>query len=311
MSRFKYTYISDLTKETAQSWMEHKAPRLGAALAFYTIFAITPVFLIVLAIAGFWFGEEAARRQLFDQLQGLVGQEGGEAIQAVVAAANKPKTGAWATLAALVTLLVGATGVFVQLQDALNTIWNVRREPGRGLRHFIKDRVLSFAMILAIGFLLLVSLVINALLAALGKFMSDLMPAQEILWQIVNLLISLGVVTLLFALIFKVLPDVKIAWHDVWVGAMITALFFNLGKLLLSLYLGRSSTASAYGAAGSLVIILLWVYYSSQILFLGAEFTRVYAVKFGSHLRPVPGAQFIAVKEIKASPVGERGSPPP
>ena len=311
MSRFKYTYISDLTKETAQSWMEHKAPRLGAALAFYTIFAITPVFLIVLAIAGFWFGEEAARRQLFDQLQGLLGQEGGEAIQAVVAAANKPKTGAWATLAALVTLLVGATGVFVQLQDALNTIWNVRREPGRGLRHFIKDRVLSFAMILAIGFLLLVSLVINALLAALGKFMSDLMPAQEILWQFVNLLISLGVVTLLFALIFKVLPDVKIAWHDVWVGAMITALFFNLGKLLLSLYLGRSSTASAYGAAGSLVIILLWVYYSSQILFLGAEFTRVYAVKFGSHLRPVPGAQFIAVKEIKASPVGERGSPPP
>ena len=311
MSRFKYTYISDLTKETAQSWMEHKAPRLGAALAFYTIFAITPVFLIVLAIAGFWFGEEAARRQLFDQLQGLLGQEGGEAIQAVVAAANKPKTGAWATLAALVTLLVGATGVFVQLQDALNTIWNVRREPGRGLRHFIKDRVLSFAMILAIGFLLLVSLVINALLAALGKFMSDLMPAQEIFWQIVNLLMSLGVVTLLFALIFKVLPDVKIAWHDVWVGAMITALFFNLGKLLLSLYLGRSSTASAYGAAGSLVIILLWVYYSSQILFLGAEFTRVYAVKFGSHLRPVPGAQFIAVKEIKASPVGERGSPPP
>ena len=209
------------------------------------------------------------------------------------------------------TLLVGATGVFVQLQDALNTIWDVRREPGRGLRHFIKDRVLSFAMILAIGFLLLVSLVINALLAALGKFMSDLMPAQEIFWQIVNLLMSLGVVTLLFALIFKVLPDVKIAWHDVWVGAMITALFFNLGKLLLSLYLGRSSTASAYGAAGSLVIILLWVYYSSQILFLGAEFTRVYAVKFGSHLRPVPGAQFIAVKEIKASPVGERGSPPP
>src|SRR5207247_9416825 len=248
--------------------MEHKAPRLGAALAFYTIFAITPVFLIVLAIAGFWFGEEAARRQLFDQLQGLLGQEGGEAIQAVVAAANKPKTGAWATLAALGTLLVGATGVFVQLQDALNTIWNVRREPGRGLRHFIKDRVLSFAMILAIGFLLLVSLVINALLAALGKFMSDLMPAQEIFWQIVNLLMSLGVVTLLVALIFKVLPDVKIAWHDVWVGAMITALFFNLGKLLLSLYLGRSSTASAYGAAGSLVIILLWVYYSSQILFL-------------------------------------------
>jgi membrane protein len=302
MSRSKYRDIFSLLKETVSAWSEHKAPRLGAALAFYTVFALAPMFVIVLAIAGLWFGEEAAREQLFDQLYGLIGKEGGEAIQAIVAAANKPKTGVWATLVAVVTLFVGATGVFVQLQDALNTVWNVRRDPGRGLRHFIRDRLLSFAMIVAIGFLLLVSLVVNAMLAALGKFMSGLIPAQEILWQTINFVISLGVITLLFAMIFKVLPDVRIAWHDVWIGAVLTALLFNLGKLVLGLYLGKSTVASAYGAAGSLVIILLWVYYSSQIVFWGAEFTRVYALKFGSHLTPVAGAQFVAVKEIKGSP---------
>jgi membrane protein len=304
MSRFEYRHVLGLLKETWGAWVEHKAPRLGAALAFYTVFALAPMFVIILAIAGLWFGEEAARRQLFDQLYGLVGTEGGEAIQAIVAAADKPKTGAWATLVAAVTLFVGATGVFVELQDALNTVWNVRREPGRSLRSFIRDRLLSFAMVLAIGFLLLVSLVVNALLAALGKFMSGLIPGQEILWQMINFLISLGVITLLFAMIFKVLPDVRIAWHDVWIGAVITAVLFNVGKLLLGLYLGKSTVASAYGAAGSLVILLLWVYYSSQILFWGAEFTRVYALKFGSHLRPVPGAQFVTVKEIRGSPAG-------
>src|SRR5262245_51881826 len=203
--------VFGLLKETGSAWVEHKAPRLGAALAFYTVFALAPMFVIILAVAGLWFGEEAARRHLFDQLYGLVGTEGGEAIQAVIAAANKPKTGVWATLVATVTLFIGATGVFVQLQDALNTVWNVRREPGHGVRGFIRDRVLSFAMILGIGFLLLVSLVINAMLAALGKFMSGLIPAQEIVWQIINFLISLGVITLLFAMIFKVLPDVRIA----------------------------------------------------------------------------------------------------
>src|SRR5262245_46176755 len=273
MSHLKYTHVFSLLKETMSAWIEHKAPRLGAALAFYTVFALAPMFVIVLAIAGLWFGPGGGRDQLFDQLYGLIGKEGGEAIQAIVAAANKPKTGVWATLVAVVTLFVGATGVFVQLQDALNTVWNVRREPGRGLRHFIRDRLLSFAMIVAFGFLLLVSLVVNAMLAALGKFMSGLIPAQEILWQTINFVISLGVITLLFAMIFKVLPDVRLAWHDVWFGAVLTALLFNLGKLVFGLYLGKSSVASAYGAAGSLVIILLWVYYSSQIVFWGAEFT--------------------------------------
>jgi membrane protein len=296
---FRFQSVFSLLKETIRSWNEHRALRLGAALAFYTVFAIAPLFVIVLAIAGFWFGEEAARRQLFDQLYGLVGRQGGEAIQAVVASADRPRAGAWATVVAVFTLFVGATGVFVQLQDALNTIWQVRRQPGRGVRFFIKDRLLSFAMVLAIGFLLLVSLVVSAGLAALGKFMSGLIPAQEIVWQILNFLVSLGLIGLLFAMIFKVLPDVKVAWREVWMGALLSAILFNVGKFALGLYLGRSSVASAYGAAGSLVIILLWVYYSSQTLFLGAEFTRVYARRFGRSFRPTPGAEFVMVKEVK------------
>jgi membrane protein len=296
---FPFQSLFSLLKETVRSWNEHRALRLGAALAFYTVFAIAPLFLIVLAIAGFWFGEEAARRQLFDQLYGLVGRQGGEAIQAVVASADHPAAGAWATVVAVFTLFVGATGVFVQLQDALNTIWQVRRQPGRGLRFFIKDRLLSFAMVLVIGFLLLVSLVVSAGLAALGKFMSGLIPAQEIIWQIINFLVSLGLIGLLFAMIFKVLPDVKIAWREVWMGALLSAGFFNLGKFFLGLYLGRSSVTSAYGAAGSLIIILLWVYYASQTLFLGAEFTRAYAKRFGRPFQPSPGADFVTVQEIK------------
>ncbi len=298
MPRLK-TFV-ELLKSTASAWSGHSAPRLGAALAYYTVFSIAPLFLIVLAIAGFWFGEEAARDQLFAQIAGMVGDKSAEAIQSVVAAANKPKAGTWATILAVLTLCIGATGVFVELQGALNTIWNVRHKPGQGVRYFIKMRILSFAMILVIGFLLLVSLVINAALAALGKMMSGMIPGQEILWQGINFLISFGVVALLFALIYKVLPDVKVAWHDVWIGAIITALLFNLGKFLLGLYLGRSSFTSAYGAAGSLVVLLVWVYYSGQIIFFGAEFTRLYAMKCGSRVQPAIGAEFVTVKEVRA-----------
>ena len=195
--------------------------------------------------------------------------------------------------------------VFVQLQDALNAVWIVRREPGRGLRNFIKDRLLSFALIVGIGFLLLVSLVLSAGLSALDNFMVVLVPAQETIWQGINFVVSFGVITLLFALIFKVLPDVKIAWRDVWIGAIITALLFNVGKLLIGLYLGRSSVTSAYGAAGSLVIVLLWVYYSAQILFFGAKFTQIYANKHGSRFKPKSGAEEVTLKEV----VSERRPP--
>lgn len=292
--------IYGLGKQTATEWIDQDVPRLGAALSFYTLFAIAPLFVIVLAIAGFWFGEEAARRELFGQVSGLVGSTGGAAIQELVSAADKPKTGVWATAIAAATLFVGATGVFVQLQDALNSVWGVRRVPGRGLRNFIKDRILSMALIVGIGFLLLVSLVMSAGLSALGKFMGGLLPAQEVIWQAINFVISFGVITLLFAMIFKVLPDVKIAWRDVWMGAMLTALLFNLGKFLLGLYLGRSSVTSAYGAAGSLVVVLLWVYYSAQILFFGAKFTQIYSNRYGSRLEPVPGAEAVVLKEVSS-----------
>jgi len=292
-------------KQVVSEWIAQDVPRMGAALAFYTFFAISPLFVIVLAIAGFWFGEQAARRELFSQFSGLVGSEGAEAVQALVSAARKPKTGAWATVIAGITLFVGATGVFVQLQDALNAVWIVRREPGRGLRNFIKDRLLSFALIVGIGFLLLVSLVLSAGLSALDKFMVVLVPAHETVWQGINFVVSFGVITLLFAMIFKVLPDVKIAWRDVWIGAIITGLLFNVGKHLFGLYLGRSSVTSVFGAAGSLVIVLLWVHYSAQILFFGAKFTQVYSNWYGSHLEPVPGAEKVTLKEV----VSERSPP--
>ena len=292
--------IFALVTQAASEWIDQGISRQGAALAFYTFFAIAPLFIIVLAIAGFWFGAEAARRELFSQVSGLVGSDGGEAIQALVSAAHKPEAGAWATAIAVATLFVGATGVFVQLQDALNSIWGVRRKPGRGVRDFIRDRLLSFALIVGIGFLLLVSLVLSAGLSALGNFMVGLLPVQETLWQGINFVISFGVITLLFAMIFKVLPDVKIAWGDVWIGALLTALLFNLGKYLLGLYLGRSSVTSAYGAAGSLVIVLLWVYYSAQILFFGAKFTQIYSTRHGSHLEPVTGAKAVTLEEVVA-----------
>ena len=295
-----------LLKQSAREWVEQKVPRLGAALAFYTLFAIAPLFMIVLAVAGFWFGEEAARGALFTQISGLVGKEGGEAIQAMISAANKPRTGLWAGILGGATLIVGATGVFVQLQDSLNTIWGVKRLPGRGLKNFIKDRLLSFSLVVGLGFLLLVSLVVNAALAALGKFMSGVLPGHESIWHIINFAISFGIITLIFALMFKVLPDLKIAWRDVWIGALLTSALFNLGQFLLGLYLGKGSVSSAYGAAGSLVVVLVWVYYSAQILFFGAKFTQIYAEKCGSHLQPVAGAQVITQKEDPSAPHGGR-----
>jgi membrane protein len=269
-----------LFKEAFMEWGNSKTPRLGASLAYYTIFAIAPLMIIAVSVAGFFFGEQAARKELFGQLNSLVGQNGGDAIQSLVAAANRPKAGLWATAGAVVTLGMGAIAVFVELQDAMNTVWHVERKPGGGIKRFVKDRLLSFAMVLGVGFLLLVSLVLNAFLSGLGKMAGGVDSGQlHYLWAAVNFLGSLGVITLLFAMIFKILPDVDIAWRDVWVGAFVTALLFNLGKFLIGSYLGRSSMVSIYGAAGSFIILLLWVYYSSQILFFGAEFTRVYAGK--------------------------------
>jgi membrane protein len=289
----KLKTIYQLLNDTVRACINDNIVSQGAALAYYTIFAIAPLFIIALTIAGYCFGEEAARRELFGQLSQLVGKEGGDAIQSLVAAANKSRAGTWATLIASGTLAVAATGVFVQLQNSLNALWRVQHVQGRGLRNFIRHRLLSFAMVFGVGFLLLVSLVCSAGLSALGNFIGDYFSGKEILLKTLNFFISLGIITALFTMIFKFLPDVKIAWRNVWLGGFITAILFNVGKILIGIYIGRSSITSVYGAMGSLVIVLVWVYYSAQILFFGAEFTRVYAGRFGVKPQPVGGAEFV------------------
>jgi membrane protein len=296
--------ITGLIKETFGDWSEDKAVRLAAALSYYTVVALAPLLVIIIAIAGLVFGREAAEGQIVAQIGSLVGQQSAEAIQGIIANASQPKSGIIASLLGIATLLFGASGVFGQLQDGLNTVWEVQPKPGRGLLGIIKDRFLSLTMVFGVGFLLLVSLVLSAALSALGGYVNRLLPLPEVLLQGLNFITSLLVITLLFAMIFKVLPDAEIAWGDVWIGAAITAMLFAVGKLLLGLYIGRSSVGSAYGAAGSLIVILVWIYYSTQILFLGAEFTQVYANRYGSLIKPDEDA--VAVTEEAR---GEQGMP--
>lgn len=282
--------IGKLFQETFKEWSEDKASRLAAALAYYTIFSIAPLLIIVIAIAGAVFGEEAARGQIVGQIQGLVGIEGAKFLESAIQNANQPKTGAIASIISVVVLLVGATGLFTELQDAMNTIWEVKPKPGRGVNNIIRLRILSFAMVIGIGFLLLVSLVISTALTTLVTYFSNLLPGVDFLWQFVNFLLSFAITTVLFGLIFKVLPDVKIAWSDVLVGASLTSVLFSIGRFLLGQYLGNGSFGSAYGAAGSLVVILAWVNYAAQILFFGAEFTQVYARRYGKGITPTKDA---------------------
>jgi membrane protein len=289
--------IFPVLKKAGSDWMEDQAPSLGAALAYYTVFSLAPLLIIAIAIAGLVFGQEAAQGQIFDQLRGLLGEASGQAMHDMVQSANaKPATGIFATLIGVVTLLFGASGVFGQLQTSLNAIWGVEPKPGRGILGLVQDRILSFGFILVVGFLLLVSLLLTAAIAFVAQWFGGMLPGMETLAQILNFVLSLALITLLFAMIFKFLPDAKIAWHDVWIGAFITALLFTIGKFALGLYLGKSGVSSSYGAAGSLIVLLLWVYYSSQILFFGAEFTQVYANQFGSHVAPADNA--VAVSKL-------------
>jgi membrane protein len=268
---------------------------MAAALAYYTVFSLAPLLIIVIAIAGAVFGEQAAKGELVAQIQGLIGKDGAELIQTAIENASQldPTQGPIPTLINISLLLSGATVIFGQLQTSLNKIWNVEPKPGNGIIDFLRQRLLSFSMVLIIAFLLLVSLVISTLLVIFGNYLRDLIPGFTYLWQALNFLISFGIITLLFAMIFKILPDAKIAWKDVWMGAAITALLFEIGKFLLGFYLGHTSFASAYGAAGSLVIILTWVFYSAQILFLGAEFTQVYVRSYGQEIVPAEYAMRI------------------
>jgi membrane protein len=270
-----------LFKTTAKEFSEDKVPRLGAALAYYTIFSIGPLLLIAVAMAGLFFGQEAARGQISGELGKLLGSQMAKSLEEMIQAAAKPKSGMLATIVGIVTLMLGASGLFGQLKDALNTIWNVEPKKAGGIMGFVKERFLSMAMVLGIGFLLLITLVFDAAISAMGPMLQRLVGG-EALMHVVSLVLSFIVSTVLFAAIFRILPDLKIAWHDVWLGAIFTSLLFVLGKWGLGLYLGKAAVGSAYGAAGSLVILLVWVYWSAQILFFGAEFTQVYARTFGT-----------------------------
>ncbi len=296
--------IWSLLKDSVNAWIEDKAPRLGAALSFYTIFAIAPVFVIALFLASVVFDPNAVRSQMFSEVGGLIGQKSAEAIQSAMVAQSQSHKGTFAGIVAIVTLVVTATGLFIELQDALNTIWKVKTKPGRGLTGFVRNRVLSFAMIVGVAFLLLVSLVVSAALAAFSKYVNELIPGVGFLSVAANDILSFIVITVLFALIFKILPDVKIAWRDVWVGGATTSLLFTAGKFLLGWYLGRSTMVSAYGAAGSIILVLLWVYYSAQILFFGAEITKVYATRFGTRVQPASYAQWVSdcENDVSSSP---------
>jgi len=291
--------IWSLLKETFNEWSEDKAPRLGAALAYYTIFSLAPLLIIVTGIAGLIFGEQAARGQIVAQLRETAGEPTASAIEELLKNTQETGGGSLAAILGLALLLFGATGMFVQLQDALNTIWKVTPKPGRPILSMLRDRLLSFALVVGTAFLLLLLLVVSAALAALNRFMPpNALPGDTHGWQVINALVSFAFCTLLFAMIYKILPDVRIAWRDVWVGAAVTALLFTAGKYLLSLYLGQSSTTSAFGAAASLVIVLLWVYYSAQILLFGAEFTRAYADRFGSQVCPTENAVRITPEQL-------------
>jgi membrane protein len=271
-----------MIRQAIAGYTKDNVPRLGAAMAYYTVFSIAPLLMIAIGIASLAFGRETAREQILSQMQDLVGPTGAKAIEAMLQNASSPSSGMIATIVGVITLLVGASGVFGELQASLNTIWDVPEREGGGLWRFVKDRFLSVLMVLGTGFLLLVSLILSTGLAAAGSFLLGVLPLPESVLHLLNFALSFGMITVLFALIYKLLPDTTIAWRDVWIGAVLTAFLFEVGKLLIGLYIGKANFASSYGAAGSLVIILVWVYYSTQILLFGAEFTEVYAKDYGS-----------------------------
>lgn len=272
-----------LLKEAVSAWSDDFAPSMGAALSYYMLFSIAPLLVIVIALAGFFFGAEAVRGEVFAQLSGLMGQDGAAAIEGLLKSASEPKEGAIATAASVAVLLLGATTALAELQSSLDRIWRAPApEKIGGVWTFIRARLLSFAMILTLAFLLMVSLVLGAGMAALGKWWGPWFTGWETLAQIVNFVLSFGLTTVLFAMIYKIVPRVHIRWHDVWVGAAVTAVLFAVGKILIGLYLGKSGVTSGFGAAGSLVLVMVWVYYSAQVFLIGAEFTWVYAHEFGS-----------------------------
>lgn len=289
--------IWTMLKETVNAYMDDNCLSRGASIAYFTVFSIAPMLVLCIAMAGLVFGDEAAQGAVVEQLQGLMGKQGAEAVQTMIASAGNKESGIWATVLGIGLLLITATGVFGEVQSSLNAIW--KAEPKGGLSTILKARAASLGLVGTLGFLLIVSLVVSALLAALGDYLNSFVPGIETVMQIVNFLISFALVSLLFAAIYKILPDRQLSYRDVAVGAVSTAFLFTVGKTLIGLYIGSSNVASSYGAAGALVIVLLWVYYSSQIFLLGAEFTKVWASHHGS-------AEAFAARTVDAA-----GTPPP
>ncbi len=286
-----------LLKSAAGGYMAHDSLSRGAAIAYYTVFSLAPVLVIVIAIAGLVFGQDAARGAIVHEIGGMMGQQGAEAIQGMIAGAANPKHGYVATGIGIVTLLITASGVFTEMQAALNAVWQAQPRSG-AVSHLVKVRLMSLGLIMALGFLLVVSLVISTALSAVDAWFAGVLPGWHILMRALSLAISLILVTVLFGAIYKALPDTDIAWGDVAVGAFATTVLFEIGKYLISLYLGHSATASSFGAASTLAVVLLWIYYSSQIFLFGAEFTRAYAATHGTRAPPpiAPG--------LSAAPTG-------
>jgi len=291
-----------LLKQTFQEWMQDKAPQLGAALAYYTVFSLAPLILVLLAIVGVIFRDPSgAWHKITQQMSYFLDPNALQVVQNIAQKASQPGKSTIAIIIGVALALFGASGVFGQLQDALNTIWGVKAKPARGIWGFLRSRFLSFAMVAGICFLLLVSLAIEALLKGFSYYVQSVLPGGLVVALAVYLIFDFAVVVLLFAMIFKFLPDVQIQWRDVWIGAVMTAILFGIGKWLLGLYLGSGAAGSAYGAASSLITLLLWVYYSSQILLFGAEFTQVYAARAGRELKPSEYAVRVETKEVERS----------
>ena len=297
LKSFRWCDIQYLVTESVDGWSKHKAPRLGASLAFYTLLSLTPLLLVVVAVVGLVFGHSTAQREIIRQIQMLVGDECAKAADALLKSSRSSAQGIIATAVGIITLLFSASGVMLELRDAMNTIWEVPTPKHAGITSrilaYTRERMLSFAMVLSVGFLLVVSLAISSWIAALGAFSASILPSTEILLHLVNSVVSFVVITCLFAAIYKVMPDVPIEWNDVILGGAVTSLLFTIGKLVLSLYLGKASFASSYGAFASIVVLVLWVYYSGQIFFFGAEFTRSFANCYGSRPNEMPARAVI------------------
>ena len=300
------TQWKDLLARTWKEWNDDQAPRLGAALAYYTVLSIAPLLILLIAVAGLVFGEEAARGQLMGQIQGLVGADGGKAVEEMVQNASKPGSGVVASLIGFVLLIVGASSVASELKSSLNQIWDLDpNAAGTGVKAIVTQRSKALVVVLGCGFLLLVSLAVSSVLAAAGSFVGHMLPLPEAVLHLLNALVGIVVITGVFAVMFKYLPDVDIEWRDVFLGALFTSVLFAVGKFAIGLYLGKASFGSTYGAAGSLVIVLVWVYYSSQILFFGAEFTQAYAESHGSDPHRKRSAQPAVSGTRETAPLAE------